>query len=207
MLTDRQASMASADSWSDLAPLRERIRRDGKVLPGGILKVDSFINHQVDPALMALMGREFARRFGYLRPTKVLTAEISGIAPALQAGVALDVPVVFARKTRSVTLPRHTYERRVPSRTKGGETLLLVSPEYLGPSDRVVIIDDFLASGQTTEALAGIVQEAGAALLGIGVVVEKSFEDGRERLAHLGVPIESLVTISHMDETGIEFAS
>lgn len=199
-------SPAPADTSTDLAPLRDRIRRDGKVLPGGILKVDSFINHQVDPALMALMGREFARRFGYLRPTKVLTAEISGIAPALQAGVALDVPVVFARKSRSVTLPPDTFERRVPSRTKGGETLLLVSPEYLGPADRVIVIDDFLASGQTTEALADIVREAGATLLGVGCVVEKSFEAGRQRLAALGVPIESLVIISHMDESGIRFA-
>ena len=199
-------SPAPADASTDLAPLRDRIRRDGKVLPGGILKVDSFINHQVDPALMALVGREFARRFGYLRPTKVLTAEISGIAPALQAGVALDVPVVFARKSRSVTLPPDTFERRVPSRTKGGETLLLVSPEYLGPADRVIVIDDFLASGQTTEALAEIVREAGAVLLGVGCVVEKSFEDGRQRLTTLGVPIESLVIIASMDETGIHFA-
>ncbi len=199
-------SPAPADTSTDLAPLRDRIRRDGKVLPGGILKVDSFINHQVDPALMALVGREFARRFGYLRPTKVLTAEISGIAPALQAGVALDVPVVFARKTRSVTLPPDTFERHVPSRTKGGETLLLVSPEYLGPTDRIIVIDDFLASGQTTEALADIVREAGATLLGVGCVVEKSFEDGRQRLTALGVPIESLVIITSMDESGIHFA-
>jgi xanthine phosphoribosyltransferase len=202
MTTSRQA----ATSATDLAALRERIRRDGKVLPGGILKVDSFINHQVDPALMALMGREFARRFGYLRPNKVLTAEISGIAPALQAGVALDVPIVFARKTRSVTQPPDTLVRRVPSRTKGGETTLLVSPEYLGPNDHIIIIDDFLASGQTVEALASIAAEAGATLLGVGVVVEKNFESGRERLAHLRVPIESLVTIAHMDESGIQFA-
>ncbi len=203
MISDRPQTI---DSSTDLAPLRDRIRRDGKVLPGGILKVDSFINHQVDPALMALMGREFARRFGYLRPNKVLTAEISGIAPALQAGVALDVPVVFARKTRSVTLPPNTYERRVPSRTKGGETLLLVSPEYLKPGDRVIIIDDFLASGVTVEALASLVEEAGATLVGVGCVVEKSFENGRERLKTLGVPIESLVTIVAMDESGIQFA-
>jgi xanthine phosphoribosyltransferase len=203
MREDRQAAI---DAVSDMATLRRRVERDGQVLPGGILKVDSFINHQVDPALMALMGREFARRFGYLRPTKVLTAEISGIAPALQTGVALDVPVVFARKTRSVTLPKTTFERRVPSRTKGGETLLLVSPEYLGPSDRVVIIDDFLATGVTVEALASIVEEAGGVLLGVGVVVEKTFETGRERLQSLNVPIEALVSITHMDENGIQFA-
>jgi xanthine phosphoribosyltransferase len=161
--------------------------------------VDSFLNHQVDPGLMALLGREFARRFGYLRPTKVLTAEISGIAPALQTGVALDVPVVFARKIRSVTLPLNAIERRVPSRTKGGETLLLVSPEFLTSDDRVVIIDDFLATGQTAEALASIVEEAGARLVGLGFVIEKSFEGGRERLEPLGVPIESLAIVERME--------
>lgn len=179
--------------------LVERIRREGQNLGGGILKVDSFLNHQVDSGLMALMGREFARRFGYLRPTKVLTAEISGIAPALQTGVALDVPVIFARKIRSVTLPRNTYERRVPSRTKGGETLLLVSPEFLRPGDRVVVIDDFLATGQTAEALASIVQEARATLVGMGFVIEKSFEGGRARLEPLGVPIESLAVVERME--------
>ena len=179
--------------------LNDRILRDGQNLGHGILKVDSFLNHQVDSGLMALVGREFARRFGYLRPTKVLTAEISGIAPALQTGVALDVPVVFARKIRSITLPANTLQRQVPSRTKGGETLLLVSPEYLRPGDRVVIIDDFLASGQTTEALASIVQEAGAILIGIGVVIEKTFEGGRERLAYLDVPVESLAVVESME--------
>jgi xanthine phosphoribosyltransferase len=179
--------------------LNDRILRDGQNLGHGILKVDSFLNHQVDSGLMALVGREFARRFGYLRPTKVLTAEISGIAPALQTGVALDVPVVFARKIRSITLPANTLQRQVPSRTKGGETLLLVSPEYLRPVDRVVIIDDFLASGQTTEALASIVQEAGATLVGIGVVIEKTFEGGRERLSYLDVPVEGLAMVESME--------
>jgi xanthine phosphoribosyltransferase len=186
--------------------LNDRILREGQNLGNGILKVDSFLNHQVDSGLMALMGREFARRFGYLKPTKVLTAEISGIAPALQTGVALDVPVIFARKIRSITLPKNAFERTVPSRTKGGQTLLLVSPEYLKPGDRVVIIDDFLATGQTTEALASIVQEAGATLVGIGVVIEKSFESGRQRLARFGVPIESLAVVERMEGDRIVLA-
>ncbi len=178
--------------------LKRRIREEGQNLGGGILRVDGFINHQVDCTLMARIGREFARRFGRLQPTKVLTAEISGIAPALQAGVALDVPVIFARKARSVTMPANAFERRVPSRTKGGETLLLVAPEYLRPTDRVLIIDDFLATGQTIGALADIVRESGAALLGIGVVIEKSFEEGRSQLAQLDVPIESLAVVERM---------
>ncbi|MCW5880731.1 MAG: xanthine phosphoribosyltransferase [Anaerolineae bacterium] len=193
-------SPAPADASTDLAPLRDRIRRDGKVLPGGILKVDSFINHQVDPALMALVGREFARRFGYLRPTKVLTAEISGIAPALQAGVALDVPVVFARKTRSVTLPPDTFERHVPSRTKGGETLLLVSPEYLGPTDRIIVIDDFLASARPPESPGRHRGQAGATLLGIGCVVEKSFEGWSSAPHRVGRAYRAWSISHHMDE-------
>jgi xanthine phosphoribosyltransferase len=179
--------------------LIRRIREEGQNLGGGILRVDGFINHQVDSALMARLGREFARRFGWLKPTKVLTAEISGIAPALQTGVALDVPVVFARKIRSITMPANAYERRVPSRTKGGETLLLVAPEYLSPNDRVVIVDDFLATGQTIAALADIVHDSAAELVGIGVVVEKSFEGGRARLASLEVPIESLAVVERME--------
>ena len=161
--------------------------------------MDSFINHQVDSGLMALMGREFARRFGYLRPTKVLTAEISGIAPALQTGVALDVPVIFARKMRSITLPENAYERRVPSRTKGGETLLLVSPEFLDTQQRVLIVDDFLGTGKTIAALADIVLESGAKLVGIGVVIEKAFEGGRKELERFGVPIESLAIVQSME--------
>jgi xanthine phosphoribosyltransferase len=138
-----------------------------------------------------------------LRPTKVLTAEISGIAPALQVGVVLDVPVIFARKVRSITMSPDAYERRVPSRTKGGETLLLVAPEFLDRRDRVLIIDDFLATGQTTGALAGIVVESGAELVGIGVVIEKSFEGGRARLSSLGVPIEALAVITSMEGDSI----
>lgn len=179
--------------------LKRRILQEGQNLGGGILRVDSFLNHQVDSGLMARMGREFARRFGHLRPTKVLTAEISGIAPALQTGVALDVPVIFARKMRSITMPANAYERRVPSRTKGGETLLLVAPEFMGPGDRVLIIDDFLATGQTAEALASIVVQSGAELVGIGIVIEKSFEGGRARLNRLGVPIESLAVVERME--------
>lgn len=185
--------------------LKQRILKEGQVLKGDILKVDAFLNHQVDSGLMRRMGEEFARRFAPLKPQKILTAEISGIAPALQTGVALDIPVVFARKTRPVTMPAKAYERRVPSRTKGGETLLLVSPEYLKPRDRVIIIDDFLATGQTLNALANIVVEARASLLGFGVVVEKMFEHGRKALEEWHVPLEALVVIEQMSERAIVF--
>ena len=159
----------------------------------------------MDPGLMRRMGAEFARRFAHLKPNKILTAEISGIAPALQAGVALDVPIVFARKIRPVTMPKKVYERRVPSRTKGGETLLLVSSEFLGSADRIVIIDDFLATGQTLNALANMVVEAKARLLAFGVVVEKTFEHGRQALDEWNVPLEALVVIEHMSATKIVF--
>jgi len=185
--------------------LKQRILKDGQVLKGDILKVDSFLNHQVDSGLMKRLGEEFARRFKPLKPNKILTAEISGIAPALQAGVALDIPVVFARKLRPVTMPKKVYERRVPSRTKGGETMLLVAADYLSAQDRVVIIDDFLATGQTLNALANIVVEARARLLGFGVVVEKTFEHGRDALDEWGVPLEALVTIERMNQKQIVF--
>ena len=185
--------------------LEARIRKDGQVLKGDILKVDAFLNHQVDSGLMKRMGDEFARRFAPLKPSKILTAEISGIAPALQAGVALDIPVIFARKVRPLTMPGKVFERRVPSRTKGGETLLLVSPEYLRPRDRVIIIDDFLATGQTLNALANIVVEAQAILLAFGIVVEKTFEHGRKALEEWNVPLESLVVIDRMSEKQIVF--
>lgn len=185
--------------------LKLRILKEGQVLKGDILKVDAFLNHQVDSRLMKRVGEEFARRFAPLHPNKILTAEISGIAPALQAGVALDVPVVFARKIRPVTMPTKAFERHVPSRTKGGETLLLVSPEYLGAADRMVIIDDFLATGQTLNALANIVVEARAKLLAFGVVVEKTFEHGREALEKWNVPLESLVIIKQMSPKKIVF--
>ena len=180
--------------------LKERILRDGTYLGNGILKVDSFINHQVDPDLMMLVGREFARRFGYLKPNKVLTAEISGIAPALATAFALDVPLLYARKTRPITMPENPYRAVAPSHTKGKVVELLVSPEFLGEEDRVLLIDDFLASGKTIMALVEIVQQAHAQLVGIGAVIEKAFEAGRELLTPLQVPIESLVVIERFED-------
>jgi len=185
--------------------LKERIRRDGKYLGNGILKVDRFINHQVDPSLMDACGVEFARLFKDLPVNKILTAEISGIAPALMTGKYLQLPVVYARKTKPVTMPPSVYITVAPSHTKGTNVELIVSPEYLERGDRVLIIDDFLASGATIAGLVRLADVAGAQVLGIGTLVEKTFEGGRELLQPLGLPIHALVSICRLDENGIEF--
>lgn len=182
--------------------LVERIRLEGRNLGRGILKVDGFINHQLDPELTMEMGRSFARRFaarGVSGVTKIITAEVSGIAPALTTGVVLGVPVIYARKTRPITMAQGVFSAQAPSHTKGGIVDLIVSPEYLSPPDRVILIDDFLASGKTIEALVTLVEQCGATLCGIGCLVEKSFEGGRARLSHLNVPIVSLAVIESMD--------
>jgi len=186
--------------------LRQRICREGQNLGRGILKVDGFINHQVDPALMLEAGRELAARFGEAGATKVLTAEISGIAPALTTALALGIPVVYARKTKPITMPPEVLRRSAPSHTKGKEVELMVSPEFLSSGDRILIIDDFLASGRTILALVHLVADAGATLVGIGGLIEKQFEGGRAVLAQFGVPIEALVTVSDMADGRIVFA-
>lgn len=185
--------------------LKERILRDGENLGQGILKVDSFINHQVDPALMLEAGRELAARFSDVGATMILTAEISGIAPALTTALALDIPLVYARKTKPVTMTEPVYVEAAPSHTKGVSVFLMASPEFLGPGDRVLIIDDFLASGQTISALVRMVQHAGAELVGIGALIEKAFEAGRVQLEPLGVPLHALAVITAMSDGRIEF--
>lgn len=187
--------------------LQERIRKDGRNLGNGILKVDGFINHMVDPVLMDACGREFARLFNQVGAQLILTAEISGIAPALMAGRYLDLPVVYARKHKPITMPSDVYLTVAPSHTKGIKVELIVSPEYLPRDTPVLIIDDFLASGETILGLARLIEVAGARLVGIGTLIEKSFEGGREKLAGLDVPVESLVCITSMDAGSIEFAN
>ncbi len=186
--------------------LQERIRKDGRYLGNGILKVDGFINHMVDPVLMDECGKEFGRLFGHLGAKLILTAEISGIAPALMAGRSLNLPVVYARKHKPVTMPSKVYLTTAPSHTKGVQVELIVSPEYLPRDVPVLIIDDFLASGETILGLARLVDAAGAHLVGIGALVEKSFEGGRERLQSLNVPIETLCCITSMEDGNIQFA-
>ena len=185
--------------------LEERILRDGRVLGGGILKVDSFVNHQVDPLLMDTCGREFARLFASVGATKVLTAEISGIAPALTTAIHLGLPVVYARKTKPITMPDQVYLTLAPSHTKGRMVELIVSPEYLANGERVLIIDDFLASGQTILGLARLAEAAGSRIVGIGALIEKIFEGGREALKLLSVPVYSLACIIAMEEDKVVF--
>ncbi|BAJ64578.1 xanthine phosphoribosyltransferase [Anaerolinea thermophila] len=187
--------------------LKQRILKDGKYLGRGILKVDNFINHQVDPELMDACGAEFARRFADVGATRILTAEISGIAPALMTGRHMNLPVVYARKSKPITMPDTVYLTVAPSHTKGVMTELIVSPEYLSAGERVLIIDDFLASGATILGLVRLAQAAGSQVVGIGTLVEKIFEGGRAALAHLNVPIHSLAVIERMDETGIYFVN
>jgi xanthine phosphoribosyltransferase len=178
--------------------LHDRILREGRDLGRGILKVDGFINHQVDVVLMDGCGRELADRFANVGATKVLTAEISGIAPAVMTALHLRVPCVYARKTRPVTMPDQVFLAIAPSHTKGQVVELIISPEYLGPGDRVLIVDDFLASGQTIMGLARLAQAAGADIVGVGVVVEKAFEGGRGVLTPLRVPVEALAIVTDM---------
>jgi xanthine phosphoribosyltransferase len=186
--------------------LKERIRREGQNLGGGILKVDSFINHQVDPALMLAVGGALAAHFGALGITKVLTAEISGIAPALTTALALGVSVVYGRKTKPITMPEDVYTASAPSHTKGQNVELMVSPEFLTSRDKVLIIDDFLATGDTILALVRLAQEAGAEVIGVGAVIEKSFEGGRAKLEAMNLRVRSLAVIAKMTDEEIIFA-
>lgn len=187
-------------------PLKNRVAEEGQNLGNGILKVDPFINHQVDPILMDACGKALAGLFKDVKPTKVLTAEISGIAPALMTAKYLDVPVVYARKHKPVTMPDTVYLTVAPSHTKGRMVELIVSPEYLANGERVLIIDDFLASGATIAGLVRLAQTAGATLVGIGTLIEKTFEGGRDLLSHLDIPVEALVRIASLDNGEIIFA-
>lgn len=188
--------------------LKERIQAEGVNLGNGILKIDSLLNHQIYPELMAEMGREMAAHFASLAVDRILTAEISGIAPALTTAMVLNVPVVYARKKKPITMAGPVFLETAPSHTKGGDVPLLVSAEFINPGENVLIIDDFLATGKTLMALARIVKSAKANLVGVGVVVEKSFEEGREAMIKAGynVPIFALATITSMENGTIELA-
>lgn len=187
--------------------LKDRIKQEGKNLGNGILKVDGFINHQVDPVLMDACGKEFSRRFRDIGATKILTAEISGIAPAITTGFHMALPVVYARKTKPITMPDQVFLTLTPSHTKGRTVELIVSPEYLAGGEKILIIDDFLASGATILGLVRLAQTAGASIVGIGALIEKNFEGGRDALAYLGVPVESLAVVCEMEGDEIIFAN
>ena len=179
--------------------LEERIARDGVVKPGNILKVDSFLNHQLDVALLDQIGEEFKRRFAGVPVTKVLTIEASGIAMAYPVARAFGVPLVFAKKAQSVNLDGEMYVAEVDSFTHKRRNMVIVAKKYLDPSDNVLIIDDFLANGCALQGVEG----AEATVEGCGIVVEKGFQEGGERIRNLGYRLESLAIVDAMDaETG-----
>ena len=180
--------------------LKLRILAEGENLGRGILKVDSFLNHQIDTHLMFAVGEELADEFAGARVTKVITAEISGIAPALTTAHALNVPLIYARKIRPATMTGAVYVEIAPSHTKGSDVFLMVAAEFMGPRDRVLVVDDFLASGSTIAALVRLVRHAKASLVGIATAIEKAFEGGRASLEYLGVPIVSLAVVTNMDD-------
>ncbi|MFN8451633.1 MAG: xanthine phosphoribosyltransferase [Anaerolineae bacterium] len=188
--------------------LKQRILAEGRNLGSGILKIDSILNHQIYPDLMQEMGEELAERFEGMKIDRILTAEISGIAPALMTAAALGVPVVYARKTKPITMFGPVLLETAPSHTKGVEVNLLVSAEFMPPNQDVLIIDDFLATGKTLRALVRIVEGAQSRVVGVGVVVEKTFEGGRSYMREKGytMPIEALAVITNMDDGKIIFA-
>ena len=189
--------------------LEERILKDGVVKPGHILKVDSFLNHQMDIELMEKIGKEFHRRFRHLPVTKVLTIEASGIAVAYPVAREFGVPMVYAKKTDSVNMDGDLYVAEVESYTKKKTTRVIVSKKFLSPEDHVLIIDDFLANGCALQGLISIVESAEATVAGLGIAVEKGFQEGGQRMRNLGYQLESLAIIDSMDaETGaIKFRS
>ncbi|MGN7177977.1 xanthine phosphoribosyltransferase [Paenibacillus sp. FSL R5-0490] len=185
--------------------LIEKIKSEGVVLSPSVLKVDSFLNHQIDPQLMHEVGREFADRFSNSGITKILTIESSGIAPAVMAGLHLNVPVVFARKRKSLTLVNDLITASVYSFTKEETSEISVSRKYLSEEDNLLIIDDFLANGQAALGLAEIAQKAGSAVAGIGIVIEKGFQNGGQQLRENGFRVESLAIIDSLENGMISF--
>ena len=183
--------------------LEERIQKDGKVKPGNVLKVDSFLNHQMDISLLDEMGREFKRRFGHEQITKVLTIESSGIAIAVPVAREFGVPLVFAKKSKSVNIDGDVYVAEVESFTHKNTNRVIVAKKFLSPEDRVLIIDDFLANGCALQGLISIVVDAEAEVVGCGIAIEKGFQEGGERIRNLGYHLESLAIVESMDsETG-----
>ena len=183
--------------------LEQRIAKDGIVKPGNVLKVDSFLNHQMDIALMDEIGREFKRRFADLKITKVLTIEASGIAIGCSVAREFGVPLLTAKKTKSVNLDGEMYVAEVESYTHKETNRVIVSKKYLSPEDHVLIVDDFLANGCALQGLISIVESADATVEGLGIVIEKGFQEGGYRMRNLGYRLESLTIVDAMDpETG-----
>lgn len=183
--------------------LKQRIIKDGHVKAGNVLKVDSFLNHQMDIGLFSEIGKEFKRLFADCDVTKILTIEASGIGIACVTAQFFNVPVVFAKKSQSKNIDGEVFTSRVESFTHGRVYDIIVSKKFLGPEDRVLIIDDFLAKGSALEGLCKLVGDSGATLIGAGIVIEKGFQEGGERVRSQGVRVESLAIVDTMnDQTG-----
>lgn len=180
--------------------LKDRIRKDGKIKEGNVLKVDSFLNHQMDVKLFQEIGKEFKRRFADEEITKILTIEASGIGIACVAAEVFDVPVVFAKKTQTKNIAGDVYTTKVESFTHGRVYDIIVSKEFLGKGDKVLLVDDFLANGKALEGLAELVTKSGAELVGAGVVIEKGFQVGGDIIRSKGIHLESLAIVESMDE-------
>ncbi|MBO7302518.1 MAG: xanthine phosphoribosyltransferase [Bacteroidaceae bacterium] len=183
--------------------LKTRILKDGRCLPGGILKVDNFINHQMDPVLMKSMAVEFVRRFVSVDINKIITVEASGIAPAIMVGYLLKQPVVFAKKKQPSTM-ENMLVTEVFSFTKNRSYNICVSKDFLQPGDKVLFIDDFLANGNAAKGIIDLVEQAGAELVGMGFLIEKSFQNGGEYLRSAGIHVESLAIIESLDNCEIK---
>lgn len=180
--------------------LKDRILKDGIVKPGNILKVDSFLNHQMDTDLFVEIGKEFKRRFADCEINKILTIEASGIGIACVVAQQFHVPVVFAKKTKTKNIAGDVYTSKVESYTHGRVYDIIVSKEFLGKGDKVLLIDDFLANGKALEGLAALVEESGAELVGAGIVIEKGFQVGGDIIRSKGIHLESLAIVDSMDE-------
>lgn len=185
--------------------LKERILKDGQVISSRILKVDSFLNHQIDIELYNEMGKEFKKRFEGIEISKILTIEASGIGIACIVAQYFKVPVVFAKKHEAANMDKETYETDVFSFTKGKTYKVRVSKKYISPEDKILIIDDFLANGNAVSGLIDIVKQSGAAVMGVGIVIEKGFQNGREVIENNGVKVESLAIIDSLENGQVTF--
>ncbi|HFU1089952.1 TPA: xanthine phosphoribosyltransferase [Streptococcus suis] len=186
--------------------LEERILKDGQILGENILKVDSFLTHQVDFRLMKEMGQVLADTYRSKEITKVVTIEASGIAPAIYVAESLEVPMIFAKKHKNITMTEGILTAEVYSFTKQVTSTVSIASKFLSPEDKVLIVDDFLANGQAAKGLIDIIQQAGATVVGVGIVIEKSFQDGRQLLIDAGVPVTSLARIDRFENGRVVFA-
>ena len=185
--------------------LEQRILKDGKILPGGILKIDGFLNHQIDPMLISEMAKEIRRLYADCEVTKVLTIEASGIAIAIMVAHEFGCPLVFAKKSKSKNISDNVYAVEVESFTHGNTNTVVCSKDYLSASDRVLIVDDFLATGAALVGLKELVEQAGGTVVGAGIAVEKVFQGGGELLKSKGMRVESLARIAAMSDHSLEF--